>query len=226
MGGKLKIGGTAAAPAVDGGFELRRGTFSLAGQTLNFTSGKVSFGGTGLAGKLDPSLDFVAQSSTSSLTATLTVTGYADAPKLQLSSTPDLPQDQILGQLLFGQSTQQLSPFQLASIAQAAAAFGGMGGSDPLASVRGGLGLDRLSVNTGSGSSAGATVEAGKYVANGVYVGAKQGTSGGSQAQVQIDLMKHLKMKTTVGTGGTPATGITPENDPGSSIGLTYGFEY
>jgi translocation and assembly module TamB len=226
MGGKLKIGGTAAAPTIDGGFELRHGTFSLAGQTLNFTSGKVAFGGMGLAGKLDPSLDFVAQSTTSALTATLTVTGYADAPKLQLSSTPELPQDEILGQLLFGQSTQQLSPFQLAAIAQAAASFGGVGGGDPLAAVRGGLGLDRLSVNTASGSSSGATVEAGRYVANGVYVGAKQGTSGGSQAQVQIDLTKHFKVQTTLGTGGTPATGITPENDPGSSIGLTYGFEY
>jgi len=65
------------------------------------------------------------------------------------------------------QSTQQLSPFQLAGVAQAAASFGGVGGSDPLASVRGGLGLDRLSVSAGSGSG-GATVEAGKYVANGV----------------------------------------------------------
>ena len=225
MGGKLKIGGTAAAPTIEGGFDLRHGTFSLAGQTLNFTSGKVAFGGMGLAGKLDPSLDFVAQSTTSALTATLTVTGYADAPKLQLSSTPDLPQDEILGQLLFGQSTQQLSPFQLAAIAQAAASFGGVGGGDPLAAVRGGLGLDRLSVNAASGSRS-ATVEAGRYVANGVYVGAKQGTSGGSQAQVQIDLTKHFKVQTTLGTGGTPATGITPENDPGSSIGLTYRFEY
>jgi len=227
MGGTLKIGGTSAAPTVDGGFELRHGTFSLAGQTLNFTSGKVAFGGTGVTGKLDPTLDFVAETTANNITATLKITGYADAPKLQLSSTPDLPQDEILGQLLFGQSTQRLSPFQLAAIAQGLASFsGGGGGGGPLASMRSGLGLDRLSIGSGSGSTSGATVEAGKYVANGVYVGAKQGSSGGSQAQVQIDLTKHLKLQTTLGTGGTPATGITPENDPGSSIGLTYGFEY
>jgi translocation and assembly module TamB len=224
MGGTLKLGGTATAPTVDGGLELRRGTFSLAGQTLTFSSGKVSFAGTGVSGKIDPTLDFTAQSTANNLTATLRITGYADAPKLELSSTPQLPQDEILGRLLFGQSTQQLSPFQLAQVAQAAASFGGVGGGDPLGSLRGGLGLDRLSVGSGSGS--GATVEAGKYVANGVYVGARQGTSGGSQAQVQIDLTKHLKLQTTLGTGGTPATGITPQNDPGSSIGLTYGFEY
>jgi len=227
MGGTLKISGTSAAPTIDGGFELRHGSFSLAGQTLNFTSGKVAFGGTGVTGKLDPTLDFVAQTTANNITATLKVTGYADAPKLQLSSSPDLPQDEILGQLLFGQSTQRLSPFQLAALAQGLASFsGGGGGGGPLASMRSGLGLDRLSVGSGSGGTSGATVEAGKYVANGVYVGAKQGSSGGSQAQVQIDLTKHLKLQTTLGTGGTPATGITPENDPGSSIGLTYGFEY
>lgn len=226
MGGTLKVGGTSAAPTIDGGFELRHGTFSLLGQTLTFSSGKVSFGGTGLTGKLDPTLNFVAQTSAGSITATLTITGYADAPKLQLSSTPDLPQDEILGRLMFGQSTQQLSPFQLAEVAQAAASFGGFGGGDTLGDIRGKLGLDRLSVGSGTGSGSSATVEAGKYVANGVYVGAKQGTSGGSQAQVQIDITKHLKVQTTLGTGGTPATGITPENDPGSSLGLTYSFDY
>ncbi|HEY1795778.1 MAG TPA: translocation/assembly module TamB domain-containing protein [Stellaceae bacterium] len=226
MGGTLKVGGTAAAPTINGGFDLRHGTFSLLGQTLIFSSGKVSFGGSSLNGKLDPTLDFVAQTSASSIIATLTITGRADAPKLRLSSSPDLPQDEILGRMLFGQSTQQLSPFQIAEVAQAAASFSGIGGGDTIGNIRSKLGLDRLSVGSGSGSSSGATVEAGKYVANGVYVGAKQGTSGGSQAQVQVDLTKHLKVQTTLGTGGTPATGITPENDPGSSLGLTYSFDY
>ena len=35
-----------------------------------------------------------------------------------------------------------------------------------------------------------------------------------------------IHIASQLGTGGTPATGITPQNDPGSSIGLTYGFEY
>jgi translocation and assembly module TamB len=226
MGGTLKIGGDAAAPAISGGFDLRHGTFSLAGQPLNFTSGKVTFGGTGLANKFDPTINFVAQSTANSMTATLTVSGYADAPKIELSSSPQLPQDEILGQLLFGESAKQLSPFQLAEVAQALASLGGVGGGDPLAAVRNGLGLDRLSVGGTSGSTAGATVEAGKYVANGVYVGAKQGSSGGSQAQVQVDLTKHLKLESALGTGGTPVTGVTPNNDPGSSIGLTYQLEY
>lgn len=230
MGGTLRLAGNSQTPQIGGGFDLRHGAFSLAGQTLNFTSGRVAFDGYGLSHKLDPTLDFVAQSTANSVTATLTITGYADVPKIRLSSAPDLPQDEILAQLLFGQSVKQLTPFQVVEIAQALAAISGIGGaaSDPLAAVRKGLGLDRLSVGAASGSGPGATVEAGKYIANGIYVGTKQGTSGGTQAQVQVDLTKHLKLQTTLGTGGQPATGsaVTPDNDPGSSIGLTYQFEY
>jgi translocation and assembly module TamB len=230
MGGQLHLAGTSAALQVSGGFDLRRGNFSIAGQYLNFTSGRVAFDGYGLQSKLDPTLDFVAQSTANGITATLNITGYADQPKIRLSSSPDLPQDEILAQLLFGQSVKQLTPFQVVQIAQALASITGIGGGgiDPLAAVRKGLGLDRLSVGAASGNGPGATVEAGKYVANGVYVGTKQGTSGGTQAQVQIDLTKHLKLETQLGTGGQPATGsaVTPDNDPGSSIGLTYQFEY
>lgn len=227
MAGRLRVTGTSDAPVFNGGFTLRRGTYSLAGQALNFTTGKVTFDGAGLTGRLDPALDFLAQTTANDVTATLQVTGHAEAPKIKLSSSPELPQDEILARLLFGQSVKQLSPFQLAAIAQAVASLSGLdSGFDPLGALRRGLGLDRLSVSGASGGGVGATVEAGKYVANGVYLGTKQGTSGGTQAQVQIDLTRHLKVETTVGTGGTPATGITPDNDPGSSVGLTYQFEY
>jgi len=41
-----------------------------------------------------------------------------------------------------------------------------------------------------------------------------------------VDLTRHLKLQTTLGTGGGSAQGATPQNDPGSSIGLSYQFEY
>jgi translocation and assembly module TamB len=64
-------------------------------------------------------------------------------------------------------------------------------------------------------------------VAKGVYVGARQGAggAGGTQAQVQVDLTKHLKLLSALGTGGS-TQGATPQNDPGSSVGLSYQFEY
>jgi translocation and assembly module TamB len=226
-GGGLHVTGTSAAPQIAGGFDMRRGTFDLGGASLRFTSGKVSFNGTGLSQKIDPTLDFVAESTSNNITAKLTVTGYADAPRIALTSTPDLPQDEILARLLFGTSAKDLTPLQLAQIASAIAAISGVGGDglNPLAAVQKSLGLDRLS--TGSTPTGGTTVEAGRYVSERVYVGAKQNTQGGTQAQVQVDLTKNLKLQATLGMGGTvPVQGTTPDNDPGSSVGFSYQFEY
>jgi translocation and assembly module TamB len=228
LGGKLTIAGTSSAPQISGGFQMRNGSISVAGTTLTFSKGEVGFDGTSVTGKIDPTLDFVADSTSQSVTATLTVGGYADAPKITLSSVPELPQDEVLAHLLFGESVKDLSTVQIAEIAAALAELSGVTGSggDPLAAVRKGLGLDRLSVGGGTGSSNGATVEAGRYVARGVYVGAKQNTSGGTAAEVQIDLTKRLKLTSQLATGGGSVQGATPDNDPGSTIGLSYGFDY
>ena len=228
LGGTLTIAGTAAAPEISGGFQMRRGSISVAGTTLTFSKGEVGFDGTSVTGKIDPTLNFVADSTSGGVTATLTVGGYADGPKITLSSVPDLPQDEVLAHLLFGESVKDLSAIQIAEIASALAELSGVtGGGDPLAAVRKGLGLDRLSVGGGTGSGSGATVEAGRYVARGVYVGAKQATSGGgTAAEVQIDLTKRLKATAQLATGGGSVQGATPDNDPGSTIGLSYGFDY
>jgi translocation and assembly module TamB len=213
LGGKMHVGGNAAAPRTTGGFTLRRGLFNLAGVTLNFASGEITFNGSS---KIDPALAFVANSSNGSVTATLTIGGYASAPKITLSSVPDLPQDEVLAYLLFRTSAANLSAFQLAEIGAALAQISGVtSGLDPLASARKALGLDQLNVGTSATGSP--TLNAGRYVAKGVFVGAKQGIGGnaGSQATVQIDITKGLKLETDAGSG----TG-------GNSVGLTYQFEY
>ncbi len=228
LGGKLTIGGTSAAPQVSGGFQMRRGAISVAGTTLTFSHGEVGFDGTSVTNKIDPTLNFVADSISGGVTATLTVGGYADSPTIKLSSVPDLPQDEVLAHLLFGTGVKDLSAIQIAEIASALAQLtGATSGGDPLAAVRRGLGLDRLSVGGGTGSGTGATIEAGRYVARGVFVGAKQATSGGgTAAEVQIDITKRLKATAQLATGGGTVQGATPDNDPGSTVGLSYGFEY
>ena len=229
LSGSIHITGTSNTPMIGGGFDMNRGTLTVAGQTLVFTMGKVTFDGTGVRNRLDPTLDFVAQTTSGGVTATLTVGGYASAPKIALSSTPQLPQDEILSRLLFQQGTKQLTAFQLVQIAQAIAALGGVGsGFDPVGRLRKGLGLDRLSVgSTTYGTQTQTTVEAGRYVARNVYVGAKQNLSGGTQVQVQVDLTKNLKAQATLSTttNATATTGNAAQAN-GSSVGLSYEFEY
>jgi translocation and assembly module TamB len=233
MGGTLHIGGTSLDPQITGGFDMRRGTIDVAGASLTFSSGKVSFTGTGIKNKIDPTLDFTAQTTSGGYTATLTISGYADAPKIGLTAVPELPQDEVLARLIFSQGVTQLSALQAAQIGAALASMSGLGGNslDPLASVQKKLRLDRLSISGGTGgtgpeANTGASVTAGRYVSNRVYVGAKQSTTGNTQAQVQIDLSKHLKFQTTLATGTTTVQGATVDNDPGSSVGLAYQIDY
>jgi translocation and assembly module TamB len=237
MGGDLHIGGTTESPLVTGGFDLQRGTFSVAGNKLNFTAGHVGFNGAGLNNKIDPTLDFTAQTSIAdATTATMQITGYADAPIFEFSSSPARPQDDIMALLLFGVPANQLTPLQLAQIGVALASLSGVGGDgglNPLVKIQKSLGLDRLSFGPGTTTTtatgienSGASIEAGRYISKRVYIEARQTSAGTSQVGAVVDLTKHLKLQTRLGNGTASVQGTTPENDPGSSIGLSYQFEY
>ncbi len=223
LGGKVVFQGTASSPQPGGGLTLRRGTFSVVGQTLSLTSGTIDFAGAGLT---NPSLLLVASSARSGLTTNLTISGSVKDPRVKLSSTPEMPQDEILARLLFDNSTAKLSPFQIAQLAAGLASLSGAtsGLGDPLDNLRRSFGLDRLSV--GSSASGAPALEAGRYLAPGVYLGAKQSASGGgTEATVQIDIAKGLKLETTVGNGTGSATGSGSGTDS-AKVGIMYQLEY
>ena len=235
MGGDLHIGGTTEAPLVSGSFDLRRGNFSLAGNKLSFTDGRVSFDGADLKNRIDPNLDFTAQTTVVATTASLRITGLADAPQFDFTSNPPLGPDEIMALLLFGTSVQQLSGLQLAQIGATLATLSGVGGDsglNPLVKLQKSLGLDRLTVGSGTTNTptgpenSGASIAAGRYLSKRVYVEARQTSQGTSQLEADADLTKHLKLQTRLGNGTASVQGTTPENDPGSSVGLSYQFEY
>lgn len=218
LGGRVHLQGTADNPEPTGSFAMRRGEFKLAGKTLTFSKGQVGFDGGTLT---DPALDFIASTASPNVTATLAVSGTASKPKILLSSVPELPQDEILAHLLFGRNAASLGPLEMAEIASALAALTGVSGriANPLEAVRQGLGLDRLSMGS---SKAGPTLEAGRYIAPGVYLGAKQGFTGATpSAAVQIDVTEGLKVEGTVGTGSPSSS-----QSGTSSAGIIYQFEY
>jgi len=236
LGGEIHLGGTTDEPQVSGGFDLQRGSFSLAGNKLMFTAGRVGFEGTGLTKKIDPSLDFTASTTLADSTITLRITGAADSPVFDFSSSPPQPQDEIMAHLFFGENAAQLSALQAAQIGAALATLSGVTGEglNPLARLQRSLGLDRLSFGAAAGTATapgstaptGASVAAGRYLTKRIYVEGKQSTTGTTQVQVDVDITRHLKVQTRLGNGTAIAQGTTPDNDPGSSIGLSYQFEY
>jgi translocation and assembly module TamB len=225
--GKLAVSGTTAAPIVIGSLEVVRGDFSLLGKDFKLTTGTIRFDG---GPKIDPALDIVAEAATSDITGRVTIAGTATAPTLKLSSVPELPQDEVLARILFGKSVGQITAAQGLQLAAAATSLAG-GGAGLLDKVRSALGLDRF--DFGSGTTAnnaagnassnpasqsglgGATVSAGKYVAEGVYVGVDQGAStGSSRGKVEIEIAPHLSVETNMGANG------------GNGLGLNWKMDY
>lgn len=211
LGGALKIGGTTDKPDIDGGFKLRRGSLDIVGKRLDFKEGQLTFES---GDRIDPYLDLTAETRAETITVTAKVAGPARAPKISLSSVPDMPEDEILARLLFGKSAGALSPFELLQLAQATADLAGVNsGPGVLDKIRQSTGLDRLSLQE-TDPTAGPSLSAGRYVSDRVYVGVSQGaTSASSAATVEIELTPNVKVESEVGAGGTGKAGVNLEWD-------------
>ena len=220
FGGTLAIAGTIAAPAISGGLNLRRGSVSVFDRRLDFRRGEVAFN----AGTFIPTLDFLASARAREVTANVAITGPANDPKLEFSSTPELPQDEILSRLLFDRRANELSPFQIAQLAQVLAGAAGIdtpSAGGILDRIRRTLALDRLSVgeerSRDGTRSQGATLESGRYVADGVYLGVRQGTEGGApRVGVQVDILPRVRLEAETGGG----------SEGGDRLGLSFEWEY
>jgi translocation and assembly module TamB len=218
VGGQFTVTGDPSAPAVLGNLTLRRGNFNLLGHRLDFKRGNVSLVS---ATTIDPLLDFAATTTVQGTLLEVDITGSARAPKIELTSTPTLPQDEAMALLLFGKPSSALSPMELLSAAQALAELTGRQpvGGGFMAKIRGGLGLDNLSINSnasGSGSNQGTTtaIEGGRYVAPGVYVGARQGASAdSSRGVVEWEVFKHTKLEGDIGADSNGKVGVKMEWD-------------
>lgn len=212
MGGQLTVGGTPAAPAVIGGLSLRRGEFNLLGHRLTFSKGVVSLDNLD---RIDPRLDFVANTTINQTVITVTMEGTARAPSIAVSSSPAMPPDEAMAMLLFGKPASGLSVFELAQAAQGLAELTGQAsGAGALGRLRSGLGLDRLSVDSGKSATAPVSVEAGRYVAPGIYVGARQGATGNSsRGVVQVEVLDHVKIEGDIGADSNGRVGVKTEWD-------------
>ncbi|HEV8391324.1 MAG TPA: translocation/assembly module TamB domain-containing protein, partial [Dongiaceae bacterium] len=211
LGGALKIGGTADKPVIDGALKLRHGSLDIAGKHLDFTEGTLTFEG---GEQIDPILDLTAVSRARDLQVTAKVEGSAREPRITLSSVPEMPQDEILARLLFSKSAGALSPFELLQLAQATADLAGVNsGPGVLDQVRQSTGLDRLSLEQPDGA-AGPSLSAGRYVAEGVYVGVSQGAkSSTSAATVEIEITPNVKVESEMGANAAGKAGINLEWD-------------
>jgi translocation and assembly module TamB len=207
LGGSIVIKGTAAFPIVSGGFTMRRGRLTVLSRRLDFAdTSKISF-----AGDLTPTLDLAATSAAGSTTVTVNVSGVATDPAITFSSSPALPQDEVLAQLIFGQSMSKLSALQIAQLADAASQLAGGRSTSLFEGLRSHLGVDDLDVTTDANGQA--QVSAGKYLNKRTYIELQQGASNSSKAIINLDVGRGVKLRGAAGSNGAGEAGIVYEHE-------------
>ncbi len=190
------VGGSTNSPILEGEARMVRGEYDFAGKRFEFDEN----GTVRLATQLDRIwLDLTATREDPNLTAVVQVRGTAAKPEITLTSKPELPQDEVLSQVLFGASAANLQPIEAAQLASALAALAGGGGFDVIGNLRSLAGLDRLSF---AESATGMTVSGGKYVTDDVYVEIIGGGREGPSAQVEWRVRRALSLVSKIGSQG------------------------
>lgn len=206
FGGSVRIGGTTSDVVPQGGFQLVRGRLDLLGNRLVITEGIVT-----LAGSLDPYLRVVAETQVDGTQVRITLEGPASEPEVRFTSSPDLPEDEILARLVFGRGIEQISPFQALKLASAVATLAGKGGAGTVDRFRQGFGLDDLDVTTDA--EGGAAVRAGTYITENIYTDVTVGQDGRAEINLNLTITPNITARGRVSGSGETGLGVFFEKD-------------
>ena len=204
-GANLSVTGTNQAPRVAGRLTLVRGTLDFGGRSFTLGDSQVIFNG---GSTTDATIALKATSTVEDVDVTITVSGSASNPQVSFSSTPGLPQDEILSRVLFGSSIGNLSAIQAVQLASSLNSLRGSGGGlNPLGKLRAVTGFDRLRVlGADQTSGRGTALAAGKYISNNIYLEVVTDARGFTATQLEVTLSKALSILSQA--GGSNSTSV------------------
>lgn len=209
LGGGLRLSGSTNDIVPIGEFDLVRGRLDFLGRRLT-----IEDAGIFLRGGLVPILQVRAVSearSDSDIEAFILIDGPISRPEITFESDPPLPEDEVLAQLLFGTSIEDISALQAAQLAAAVASLTGSG-PNVIGGLRSGLGIDDLDVRTDAeGNTA---VTAGAYLSENVYADVTTRGDGETELSINLDI-----------TDTVTVTGST-DNQGESTIGIFFLRDY
>ncbi|MEM6384635.1 MAG: translocation/assembly module TamB domain-containing protein [Pseudomonadota bacterium] len=206
FGGALRVTGTTANIVPSGAFNLIRGRLDILGQRLSLQEASIT-----LQGGLLPFLDIAASTNVEDTEITVEVLGRADSPEIQFTSSPELPEEEVLARLIFGRGLETLSPIQAARLALAVRTLAGQGGEGIVGNIRGGAGLADLDVTTSEDGNA--AVRAGAYLGENIYSDVTVDSSGETQLNLNLDVSPSLTVRGGVKNDGSSSLGIFFERD-------------
>ena len=188
------VTGDTAAPQLSGSAHVLRGAYDFAGKRFDIDDSSVVY----LDAALDRiRLDLSATRDDPTLTAVISIKGTAAKPQITLTSTPTLPNDEVLSQVLFGKSAAQLSGVEAAQLAAAVTTLATGGGFDVIGGLRSFARLDRLALGTDTLGAP--TLSGGKYINEHIYLELTGGGKQGPSAQVEVNAGRGLSFISQVG---------------------------
>ncbi|HEV2865690.1 MAG TPA: translocation/assembly module TamB domain-containing protein, partial [Allosphingosinicella sp.] len=210
----LRVEGTTATPRIVGELELIRGELSLAGRRFEVRRGHVQFTG---ARPPNPRIDLEAVSDIEGVQVAIVVTGSSTNPQIAFTSSPNLPQDEVVSRILFGSSVTEISALQAVQLAASLNTLrgGGGGGLNPMGRLRSATGLNRIRIlgadqTTGRGTA----IAAGMYLSDDIYIEIVTDARGFTATQLEVSLSRALSLLSQFGS------------QSGTNVNLRYSRDY
>ena len=206
LGGTLRLAGTTDAVVPSGGIDLIRGRLDILGRRLDLTEAQLR-----VEGSLDPSLRVVASNTSDGVTSSVTIEGRISQPEISFTSSPPLPEEEVLAHLLFGRNLTSLSPLQAVQLANAVATLAGRGGDGVIGKLRRSFGLDDLDMETDA--AGGASVRLGRYIAKNIYTDVTVGSEGTTELNLNLDVRPGVTVRGSADSQGNTGIGVFVEKD-------------
>lgn len=199
--GEIKLNGTTRNPMTIGEFSIIKGEYIFNGKSFKLSQGTINFAGEP---EKKTSLFVVAAMDIDDVIAEVVLKGSIKSPSISFRSNPALSQREILSLILFGKGISEISPFQGTELSKSITKLksSSSGGTDFLGKLKTTLGIDRLQFNQDGqpGNTTDVSVQVGKYVTRGVFVGITRSiVSESNRVGVEANLMKNVKVQAEIG---------------------------
>ena len=210
-GADIRLRGAATNPRIFGTAELVRGGYEFAGKRFELTRGRIRFVGETPP---DPQLDIAAEADVEGLQARITIGGTALVPIIAFTSTPALPEEELLSRILFGSSITNISAVEALQLGAAVASLRGGGGLDPINRLRSAIGLDRLRiVGSDPATGRGTSIAVGKYIGRRFFAEIVTDGQGYSATQVEFRITRWLALLASISTIGQESVNVKVSRD-------------
>ncbi len=210
-GANIALRGTTSDMRIGGQADMVRGTYEFAGTKFDLSRGRIRFDA---GAPINPQLDIQADSKVDSLSVRVTVKGNATRPEIAFTSTPALPEEELLARLLFGGSVANLSATDALQLGAALASLRGGGGLDPINKLRSAIGLDRLRIIAADPArDQGTAIAAGKNLTRKLYAEIITDGKGYSATQLEFRVTSWLSLLGSVSTVGRQSALIKASKD-------------